>query len=58
MGARIYMRALKPMSAVQPDRPRLCRFWLAGLAGALEVASTCDAHWPLRCLLALLWRYA
>ena len=57
MGDRTYIRALKTLSAVQPDRPRLCRFWLAGLAAALEAASICGAHWPLQCLLAFLWRY-
>lgn len=43
--------------AVQPDRPQLCRFWLAGLASALKTAAVRDAPQLLRCLAAFLWRY-
>ena len=42
---------------MQPDRPRLCRFWLAGLASALDAAETFDAIFALRALVAFLWRY-
>lgn len=42
---------------MQPDRPQLCRFWLAGLANALESATLAEACHALAPLIPFLWRY-
>ena len=42
---------------MQPDKPELCRFWLAGLVSALNSAVPLDAFLPLDALVAFLWRY-
>lgn len=42
---------------VQPDRPKLCRFWFAGVVSALETATVDDANFALRAVIAFVWRY-
>ena len=42
---------------MQPDRPQLCRFWLAGLVSALAAAAPIDYHLALGPLVAFLWRF-
>ena len=42
---------------MQPDRPQLCRFWLAGLVSALANAAPADMHLALDPLVAFTWRY-
>ena len=46
---------------MQPDRPQLCRFWLAGHINALSAAVSSpfpgDALMAIRCLTSFLWQY-
>ena len=46
---------------MQPDRPQLCRFWLAGLISALNAAadslSPVNVFMPLAALASFLWHY-
>ena len=41
----------------QPDRPRLCQFWLEALVASLEAVACLDAYLPLAGILAYLWKY-
>lgn len=42
---------------MQPDRPELCRFWLASLTSALETSTLSEATSALQPLVVFLWRY-
>ena len=42
---------------MQPDRPRLCKFWLEALVSCIETVAEADAYMPLAALLAYLWKY-
>jgi hypothetical protein len=57
MHRRSIGNTLMQMRHVQPDVPRLCRFWLEAIISGLATTAELHAFWPCQLLATFLWKY-